>query len=60
MARFAGKETDLGSQLLGRLLTFLILVLVILGLLAWWHPLWAHDLLATLGLWDLATGGIGR
>lgn len=59
MARFVGKETDVSSQLLGRLLGFILLVLILLILLALWHPAFAHDFLLALGLWDLATSGIG-
>jgi hypothetical protein len=25
-----------------------------------WHPAFAHDFLAAVGLWDLATNGFGR
>ncbi|HMA34686.1 MAG TPA: hypothetical protein VKY74_09420 [Chloroflexia bacterium] len=53
MARFVGKEADVGRDLATRLLGFFVLVLVLLILLAIWHPLFAHDFLATLGLWDL-------
>ncbi len=60
MARFVGKETDVASELFTRLLAFLLLLLVILVILALWHPLWAHDFLVALGLWDLTTIGFGR
>ncbi len=60
MARFVGKERDVGSELLGRLLAFIVLLLLILVVLLLWHPLWAHDFLAPLGLWDLAVNGLGR
>lgn len=60
MARFIGKETDVGSQFLARILSFILLVVVILVILTIWHPLWARDFLTVLGLWDLATNGLGR
>jgi hypothetical protein len=60
MARFVGKETDVGSELLGRILTFILVVVVLLIILMAWHPLWARDFLTVLGLWDLATTGFGR
>jgi len=60
MARFVGKEQDVGSELLARLAGFVLLVIVLLALLTLWHPAFAHDFLVTLGLWDLATNGFGR
>jgi hypothetical protein len=60
MARFVGKEQDVGSELIARLAGFVLLVIVLLVLLTLWHPAFAHDFLAALGLWDLATNGFGR
>jgi len=60
MARFAGKETDVGSQLLGRLLAFILLLVIILIILMAWHPPFMRDFLTVLGLWEIATNGVGR
>lgn len=60
MARFVGKESGVGGQLLARILSFILLLVVILVILTIWHPLWARDFLTVLGLWDLATNGLGR
>jgi hypothetical protein len=51
MARFVGKETDVGAQFLGRILTFILLLVVLLVLLKLWHPAFAQVILSPLGLW---------
>ena len=56
MARFAGHATDVGSQFLGRLLAFILVLLVILIILMAWHPPWSRDFLTVLGLWEIANG----
>ena len=51
MARFVGKETDVGAQFLSRILTFILLLVVLLVLLKLWHPAFAFAILNPLGLW---------
>ncbi|HET7079670.1 MAG TPA: hypothetical protein VFM49_19735 [Chloroflexia bacterium] len=51
MARFVGKQTDVGAQFLGRILTFILLLVVLLILLKLWHPAFAFAILNPLGLW---------
>ena len=60
MARFVGKETNVGNELLAGLFWLILLVVIVLVILTVWHPIWAHGFLATVGLWDDATGGLGR
>lgn len=51
MARFVGKETDVGAQFLSRILTFILLLVILLVLLKLWHPAFAFAILNPLGLW---------
>jgi hypothetical protein len=51
MARFVGKETDVGAQFLSRIVLFILLLVVLLVLLKMWHPAFAFAILNLLGLW---------
>jgi hypothetical protein len=60
MARFVGKQRDMGSELITRLLVFFVLILVLLVLLNWVAPDLMHGLLLALRLPDPGAPGIGR